>query len=287
MKNEPVKSFEEFEEKVSALSKEWDDMQTRGWGNVSDVLFRGQEQASWHLETTLERKSSKQFSPQDYYDFMLKTRCKADLCCKIDWADLPDQYNEDDDPPGHCLGTLPLGHSLMACLRHNGVPSPLLDWTHSLDVAAFFAFESAGAEEPVAIYTFIEHCGSGKSWSSRKATIFNLGHNIRTHERHTNQQSQYTVCRKLSNDEYCYCSHEEAFARGDTNQDVLTKFIIPVTERDEVLRKLKKKGITKDFLFGSEESLSANQSSNCCPMRTISPEELERLINKPRTEVAN
>lgn len=274
MKNEPVKTFEEFEERVSALLEERDDMQTRGWGNVSDVLFRGQEQASWHLETTLERKSNKQFSLQDYYGFMLKTRCKASLCDRIKWDELPDKYNEDDHDE---RPRPPLGHSLMACLRHNGIPSPLLDWTQSLDVAAFFAFESAGAEESVAIYTFIEHCGSGKSWTSRKGAIFSLGHTFPTHPRHDRQQSEYTFCKKLSNDNYHYCSHEEAFARGDTTQDVLTKFIIPVTEKDKVLGKLKEKGITKDFLLGSEESLSAKQSSNSCPMRTISPEELENL----------
>ena len=152
MKTVQVQTFDEFKEQVLALSKERDDMQTRGWGNVSGVLFRGQEQASWHLKTTLERKSNKQFSLQDYYDLMLKTRCKASLCDHIKWDDLPDKYNEDDHDE---KPRPPLGHSLMACLRHNGIPSPLLDWTKSLDVAAFFAFDSARTEESVAIYAFI------------------------------------------------------------------------------------------------------------------------------------
>jgi hypothetical protein len=56
-------------------------------------------------------------------------------------------------------------------------------------------------------------------------------------------------------DKYVYCSHEEAFKKNDDEQDVLTKFIIPRTERPKVLEKLHMMNITAHSLFGSDESL--------------------------------
>jgi len=108
----------------------------------------------------------------------------------------------------------------------------------------------------VAIYSLVEYYGEGKEGWGDEAIIVGIGPYVRTHERHFIQQSEYTYCTKrLPGGKYVYCSHEEAFKRNDDQQDVLTKFIIPKTERSKVLYKLHMMNITAYSLFGSEESL--------------------------------
>lgn len=243
-------TFEEFEGKAIVLLEDREKKCSEEGKYFSPVLFRGQARASDKLKTTLERYSTKQYSAEDYYEVMCAVRSAVESCTEKPW-DFPEKYNHDDGVPG-----APQGYDFMAYLRHHGFPSPLLDWTLLFYVAAFFAFQSAKAEEPnVAIYSLIEYYGSGKSGWRDEATIVGVGPYVRTHKRHFIQQSQYTFCRKRLDNKDVYCSHEEAFARNASEQDVLTKFIIPRTERPKVLDKLRMMNITAYSLFGSEESL--------------------------------
>ncbi|UCC99795.1 MAG: FRG domain-containing protein [Phycisphaerales bacterium] len=219
--------------------------------HFSPALFRGQGKASDELKTTLERYSIGQYSPEDYYDVMRVVRPAVESCTEKRW-DIADQYARNDSVRG-----APQGYEFMAYLRHHDFPSPLLDWTRSFYVAAFFAFYSEKANEPnVAIYSLVEYYGEGKIGCANEATIVGVGPYVRTHKRHFLQQSDYTYCSKrLPGGKYVYCNHEEVFKRNDDGQDVLTKFIIPRTERSKVLEKLRMMNITAYSLFGSEESL--------------------------------
>ncbi|MCX5649033.1 MAG: FRG domain-containing protein [Planctomycetota bacterium] len=262
-----LKTFEEFESKATVL---WEDRQKKRKEKgeaFSPVLFRGQERASWKLRTTLERYSTRQYSPEDYYNVVCSVRPVVESCTGTRWK-FYDKYTRNDGsslrPPRP-----PQEYEFMVYLRLHGFPSPLLDWTRSFYVAAFFAFQSATPDkqdEPnVAIYAFREHGDLGKSWGN-EAHIVGCGPTITTHKRHVIQQTEFTFCEKKSSDQYLYCSHEEAFKRNDEDQDILTKFIIPKAERAKVLDKLQMMNITAYSLFGSEESLLA----------TLAYEEIER-----------
>jgi hypothetical protein len=72
-----------------------------------------------------------------------------------------------------------LAYSYMAHLRHNGFPSPLLDWTRSPYVAAFFAFSKPQSDE-VAIYGFAESPNNSKFGSSTEPQIQLLGQYVKT-----------------------------------------------------------------------------------------------------------
>ena len=251
MKEVTLATFEEFEGKAIVLLEDREKKRVETGKHFSPVIFRGQDRASWDLKTTLERYSSRQYSPEDYYEVMLDVRPAVESFTEKRW-DFSDKYTHNDTFP-HA----PQGYDFMVYLRHHGFPSPLLDWTRSFYVAAFFAFQSAKVEEPnVAIYSLIEYYGGGKSGWADEGGIVGVGPYLRTHKRHFIQQCQYTYCTKrLTGGKYVYCSHETVFGKAKETQDVLTKFFIPKTERSKVLEKLHMMNITAHSLFGSEESL--------------------------------
>jgi len=251
MKEVTLATFEEFESQANVLLEDWKKKRSEKGGYFSPVLFRGQAKASDELKTSLEWHSSKQYSPEDYWEVMRAVRPTVESFTEKRWP-FHAHYRHDDGVPG-----APQDYEFMAYLRHHGFPSPLLDWTRSFYVAAFFAFWSArGKESNVAVYSLIEYYGDGKSGCADEGGIVGVGPYVRTHKRHFVQQSEYTYCTKrLPSGEYVYYSHETVFGKGMETQDVLTKFIMPKTERPKVLEKLHMMNITAHSLFGSEESL--------------------------------
>jgi hypothetical protein len=82
----------------------------------------------------------------------------------------------------------------MAYLRHHGFPSPLLDWSSSPYVAAYFAFaEPVEDGKNVAIYAYRERGDGGfKIGGNDEPFIRQLGPYVSGPKRHFAQRSQYT-----------------------------------------------------------------------------------------------
>ncbi len=222
---------------------------------ISDILFRGHAKKEWKLETTLERFVEKKkcikksFSWKDYHRILHSVNPIV--------SSYTENKYEIKEFSEHTSWAVPPSYDFMIYLRHHGFPSPLLDWSMSPYVAAFFAFSDADEEEDVAIFFYREYLGVGKGGWAERIKINSLGPYVKTHVRHHKQQCQYTICiqQKDADDRksHLYVCHEDAEFQED--QDFMRKFVLPGKQRKEVLEKLNIMNINAYSLFGNEESL--------------------------------
>jgi hypothetical protein len=117
---------------------------------------------------------------------------------------------------------LVLRHSAtyLAHLRHCGFPSPLLDWSKSPYVAAYFAFARAKHDGDVAIFAYRERANSAgfKISGSDTPQIVSFGPIVKTHKRHFRQQSRYTACIRWESDRWFFEPHDNVFGQKDNLQ---------------------------------------------------------------------
>jgi hypothetical protein len=225
--------------------------------SIIGVWFRGQANAEWPLESTLERKVGDQYALSDYYELIHSIKPAVETFTNSSW-DLPDDKEiakwatTYDERAGSWRSVL--AYDYLAHLRHNGFPSPLLDWSRSPYVAAFFAF-SKPVNEDVAIYAYAGMPENSKIGSSNAPRIDFLGPLVKTHKRHFRQQSAYTICTQYENGSWYVVKHQSVFDLKMPKQDLLWKITIPASERMKVLSALSLVNINAFSLFDTEETL--------------------------------
>jgi hypothetical protein len=200
------------------------------------LLFRGHENSTWQLLTTLERYQLQSLDISDYYSKIYGIKPEIEAFTGNTWQtpDIIQLYEACNSysglGPGLRTGQL-IGADYMAYLRHHGFPSPLLDWTRSPYVAAYFAFRRPSSDDR-AIYVYTEMSDAGKSRSSGRPEIYRFGLYPKGHRRHFLQQSEYTVCVEFTYGfsqaagKWTFGAHEDVFARREPEQDILSKFIL-------------------------------------------------------------
>jgi len=229
-------------------------------------LYRGQGGHTPNLLTTLERNGQERLLLREYHHLISVVKPQIESFTGVNWnilsypAGIDKWLIENDTIIPHAFGCSPEFqdiYSYMVYLRHYGFPSPMIDWTISPYVAAYFAFRHALRDvKNVSIYVYLKSTSEFglKSGGSDEPCIHQLGPYVRTDRRHFLQQSRYTIC-VIYDGGWRYTPHEKAFSRCTPDQDVLWKFNIPYSERLKVLRLLDGYNINALSLFGSEDSL--------------------------------
>lgn len=149
----------------------------------------------------------------------------------------------------------------LAFLRHHGFPSPLLDWSESPYVAAFFALRELDPDESknpcIHIYT---HPKAGENGAKKdKPHIKLLQPFMGVTRRHVDQQCWYTIAlRQGERNEATLCSHVQALEEAKNRekpQYPTKKIVIDRKEQERALADLAYMNVTPFTLFGGIDAL--------------------------------
>lgn len=226
--------------------------------DVSRYLFRGQSNSAWKLETTLERFTDKEMSLAEYYEIAYSEKARIETFTGNTWNVMPpDKFGSWIAIPDVFLHFPTLqGLEYLAYLRHHGYPSPLLDWTASPYIAAFFAFRDvAPSVESVSVYVYLEMALGIKVMEGNGSTIHTQWPNGAIHQRHFIQQSGYTICTRSEGRDLVLSDHEEARMNAYYSQDLVWKLNLPRTERRKAFEVLSRMNINAYSLFLTIDSL--------------------------------
>lgn len=265
-----LESWNEYPAAIEKIRTQFGQYKSKSAGITlqNKVLYRGQTDANWSLRTTLERSSKQIWNIREYARQVLLCAPQIESFTGKEWTLTPlDQIDDVIKKNSHMALPFIPDYAFWVYMRHHGFPSPLLDWTMSPYIAAFFAFADQSPAERASIFAYIESEMGVKSGWVGAPEISVRGPHVRTHKRHFLQQSWYTICTALKDGEYEFRSHEEVIAKGREDQDILFKITIPRSNRPEVVLTLNDSNINYFSLFQTEEAL----------MRTLALGKIENI----------
>jgi hypothetical protein len=237
----PLQSWAEFKNLAEKSMLEW--------------IFRGQSNAEWDLETSLERSKIvadfPEFEEQLIEDF--KRGAKF--------------YLENEQLPTTLL-------EWYSMIQHFGAPSRLLDFSKSPYIAAYFAFEQANINvDKVAIWVIDKNGLYQRAKYYLKNKIDKTSSNHYAYDDNTFEKvfvkskqdeinclfpvEPYNVNQRYHLQQsifICQGNPYETFLKqvdflGDIVEKVIMKVTIPVIERKKAMRDLEKMNITRASLF--------------------------------------
>jgi hypothetical protein len=260
-----VSTWDEFEEQLQWLESFKRSTEKDVARAYDAPLFRGIGNATWKLQTSLERAfpledSSDSISFLEYYRRTIAAKPAIESLTGALWKDVPDYPEMKErlrrDKTGWidtCLLRENGVYRYWIYLRHHGFPSPLLDWTASPYLAALFAFDQTPHDAKHAcIYAYLR---DGLHCFSSELHAFVVGPYVQTDKRHFLQQSRYSMCVSTSKDDYLFQTHDPGLVEEGGKNGFLFKLLIPTNARLEFLKRLDLMNINPYSLYASEDSL--------------------------------
>ena len=259
-------SWDEYKAAVSAQTQ-----------NYRKYIDRGQSNSDWVLSTTIHR-TGKITTHSDFLFYF-----KNILPFVQEPVETWDGSRRDISDP------LQLA-SFLAFLQHHGFPTPLLDWTFSPYIAAYFAFEGVNYFSPqyetAAIYTFNQ-----EEWLKAYKQIYDfeiedphvtiLLPTYRGNPKQMLQQGTFIFTNQTNIEGHI--QHN-----GKYPGQFLQKYEISVKERSKVFKELNAMNITAMQLAPSMESVCKKAYEEVCTGFEVglSPNEFKKLLesmsaNKP------
>lgn len=251
-----VNSWDEFETKIKELEERYGKKDVFGVETKNNILYRGQAKAAWELETTLERYSSRGWSVNQYVELVWKLSPQIKSYNVGVHGEIPsrEELKKELAAAWHRLSYDHPYRKYLAHLRHHGFPSPLLDWTKSPYIAAFFAMGEQNGAKRASVFVFVEQPNGGKSGTGDPKIISVIESSENTGKRHDRQKSCYSICTQSKDGEVRYSCHEDVLAEDRTDQDLLYKIKLPRALRLDFLERLNEKDINAFTLFDTEDA---------------------------------
>lgn len=227
------------------------------------IYYRGQANSCWELEPTLSRDSKRIFNPVTYTNFLLnEEKFLENEYVKIN--EVISSINFDYAYKA-IINTESISweldnriRDLWIYARHQEQPSPLLDFTYSLDVATYFAAMNKKNWEHIAIFMILEQNYEPSEPDGIKDAEEIFIRSIKptestvTSKRHKRQQSLYVVSTFLGKYENRHTFQKmgaKQIIKGAMRKIQIYKFIIPFTEKILIQKILRYKNITKEYLL--------------------------------------
>ena len=255
MQTTDVASWDEFVAEIERLKERYGTNRILGVDTKNIILYRGQARVSRRLQTTLERHSSRDWTDLQYIERAVDLAPEFESLTGKHWNLPTRECLRKQVAAGRWLSYEIPCYEYLAYLRQYGFPSPLLDWTASPYVAAFFAMaEQQCDEEKAAVFVYVEVPTPGKGGIQGSKNICPQGPYVDACERHFLQKSWYTICIQKVDGQFKFACHEDVFERKRSDQDLLYKITLPRAERLDLLRHLKKKRISEPELFKMENA---------------------------------
>tara|TARA_R110001583_G_scaffold6618_1_gene33505 strand:+ start:874 stop:2007 length:1134 start_codon:yes stop_codon:yes gene_type:complete len=217
---------------VAHKKMSWSKFKEFSLNQKDGVIFRGQG-SDWRLQTSYHRTGH-----ADIIDYLDKNIPEVEHHINASTTNIYDSTND------RSLG------ALLNLAQHHGYPTPLLDWTKSPYVAAFFAFQDRGIlkeDGSISIFMFDESIWSKNS--GRVAQLRVPAMVVRTIElpcfgnARVLPQQAITMYSNVDDIEYILLSNE------NTPGQFLRAISIPSSEAEIAMRDLSLMGITWGSMF--------------------------------------